>query len=446
MQSFKEWFELNEEKDACYNKVKSRYRVWPSAYACVPIKTSKALTKEGWKTFEELSLGEEILTFSLEKETLEFKPILNLHNYKKAETYVIQNGKTGCKFECTPNHKWVVRYPRPTRNRLQRNFELINDMSLTSTEDLLKEKDGKRQLVVSSKYYGGKHINLDENYKHQTNWIEYLLNCSPAQREALINNATFCQEKQGCDPKNESDDKGLLGLHHKKQTFKFEEQETNCRDAYLLSAFLNQGLVTYKKNKNHNNYNCRCVPCNVIKSCEKFKIVETRQTDVWCPETDNSTWVMMQETDDNGIITITGNSGALVKCRKVGASNWGNSGKKKKHMAEHDQIDCSFCANPATMVEMWDEEVPICDQCSAGISEGTFDLENKKGLHGWFARNKGKGWIDCKKSKKGHLVPCGRKTAGKGAEREYPACRPNLSACNKKGTRRKKSSKPISWE
>lgn len=78
--------------------------------------------------------------------------------------------------------------------------------------------------------------------------------------------------------------------------------------------------------------------------------------------------------------------------------------------------------------------------------EGTFDLEKERGLKGWFDRNNGKGWIDCKKSRKGHLVPCGRKTAGKGAERSYPACRPTLSACNKKGTKRKKSSKPISWK
>ena len=31
--SFKEWFELNEEKDACYYKVKATASVWPSAYA-----------------------------------------------------------------------------------------------------------------------------------------------------------------------------------------------------------------------------------------------------------------------------------------------------------------------------------------------------------------------------------------------------------------------------
>jgi len=102
-------------------------------------------------------------------------------------------------------------------------------------------------------------------------------------------------------------------------------------------------------------------------------------------------------------------SGALVRCRKVGAPNWG--------VSENTEL-----------------------------SEDTFKLEKERGLRGWFDRNKGKGWIDCKASKKGKLVPCGRKKAGKGAERKYPACRPTLSACNKTGTRRKKSGKVISWK
>lgn len=106
-------------------------------------------------------------------------------------------------------------------------------------------------------------------------------------------------------------------------------------------------------------------------------------------------------------------SGALVKCRKVGADNWGN-----------------------TQEEVEPEQV----------SEGTFDLEKKRGLKGWFDRNKGKGWIDCRASKKGHLVPCGRSKTGKGADRKYPACRPTLSACTSVGVKRKKSSDPVSWK
>jgi hypothetical protein len=96
-------------------------------------------------------------------------------------------------------------------------------------------------------------------------------------------------------------------------------------------------------------------------------------------------------------------SGALVKCRKVGADNW-------------------------------------------GVSEGTFELEKERGLRGWFDRNHGKGWIDCKASTKDKKVPCGRKKAGRGAGRKYPACRPTFSACNKKGVKRKKGEKNVSWD
>ena len=129
-------------------------------------------------------------------------------------------------------------------------------------------------------------------------------------------------------------------------------------------------------------------------------------------------------------------SGMLVQCRKKGAKNWGNSSKKKKKRKKknEDQFSSEQIKSESKLItfEMF--------------CETKFKKEKEQGLHGWFARNKGKGWIDCKASKKGHLVPCGRKKAGKGAERKYPACRPTLSMCNTKGKKRKKSSKPISWE
>ena len=133
-----------------------------------------------------------------------------------------------------------------------------------------------------------------------------------------------------------------------------------------------------------------------------------------------SDWIELREEKDDCYYKVKSRykkwpsayaSGALVKCRKVGAANWGNSQNENSE-----------------------------------LTENTFKLEKERGLRGWFDRNKGKGWIDCKASKKGKLVPCGRKTAGKGAERKYPACRPTLSACNKTGVKRKKSSKRVSWK
>lgn len=61
----------------------------------------------------------------------------------------------------------------------------------------------------------------------------------------------------------------------------------------------------------------------------------------------------------------------------------------------------------------------------------------KKGLKGWFDRNNGKGWIDCKTGK-----PCGRQ---KGEKRKgYPACRPTKAMCTY-SKRKKKGHKRIKW-
>jgi len=70
-----------------------------------------------------------------------------------------------------------------------------------------------------------------------------------------------------------------------------------------------------------------------------------------------------------------------------------------------------------------------------------FSKEKKQGLHGWFARNDGKGWVNCRTG-----GPCGRDSADKGGK--YPACRPTKAQCKSAGKgplRKKKSSKPISW-
>jgi len=101
-------------------------------------------------------------------------------------------------------------------------------------------------------------------------------------------------------------------------------------------------------------------------------------------------------------------SGALVKCRKVGAKNWGNKTDENIDVSEAKKTD--------------------------------FSKEKEKGLHGWFERQggegKSQGWVDCNTCRKDSETgrkkckPCGRK---EGEDRAYPACRPTPSACGTKG-------------
>jgi predicted nucleotidyltransferase len=124
-------------------------------------------------------------------------------------------------------------------------------------------------------------------------------------------------------------------------------------------------------------------------------------------------------------------SGYLVKCRK----------KKGKIKEEETQ----------EQIEL-DEDV--IEELSQIDEKDNFSKEKESGLHGWFSRQggkgKSKGWVDCntcrkdKKTGKKTCKSCGR---GEGEKRsKYPACRPTPSACTKTGTKRKKSSKRVSWK
>lgn len=121
-------------------------------------------------------------------------------------------------------------------------------------------------------------------------------------------------------------------------------------------------------------------------------------------------------------------SGALVKCRKVGAKNWGNSTKEVEEIQD-ELLDG---------VELY--ETKKRKLTSKPSSEGN--------LRDWFKRKGGKGsaggWVDCntcrKDSKTGRnkCKPCGRKEGEK--RNKYPACRPTPGACKKY-----KESKGKSW-
>jgi len=70
------------------------------------------------------------------------------------------------------------------------------------------------------------------------------------------------------------------------------------------------------------------------------------------------------------------------------------------------------------------------------INEKTdFSKEKEQGLHGWFARQggkgKSKGWVDCNTCRDGKCKSCGRKEGE--SRSKYPACRPTPSACKSKG-------------
>ena len=108
-------------------------------------------------------------------------------------------------------------------------------------------------------------------------------------------------------------------------------------------------------------------------------------------------------------------SGALVKCRNVGAANWGESKKESEEIDIHNLI--------------------LERKKKSKKRKLTKKPSSETNLGDWFKRKGAKGsqggWIDCNAPDgEGGYKPCGRKS---GEERGYPACRPTKAACKDKG-------------
>ena len=127
-------------------------------------------------------------------------------------------------------------------------------------------------------------------------------------------------------------------------------------------------------------------------------------------------------------------SGALVKCRKVGAKNWGNKSKKTNEELELDED---------LLEEILEEETLEEKKRKKKGRKLSSKPSSETSLRDWFGRKGAKGskggWVDCNAPDgKGGYKSCGR---GSGEKRKrYPACRPTPGACKKM-----KGSKGKSW-
>ena len=128
-------------------------------------------------------------------------------------------------------------------------------------------------------------------------------------------------------------------------------------------------------------------------------------------------------------------SGALVKCRKVGAKNWGNS---KKESLDFDSLQDVIQEKVDELVEK---------KKKSKKRKLTKKPSSETSLRDWFGRKGEKGgksgWVDCntcrkdKKTGRKKCKACGRGSGEKRAK--YPKCRPTPGACSEKGNYGKKS-------
>lgn len=366
------------------SEAKSKFDRWP----CVPVETSKALTKEGWKSYDELEVGELILAYDMKTKTNKWTPILNLHYYENVPTIDIIKPGHNLKITSTSDHKWVV-YRKDAGNEtiihkdaelvysliqklknkeitfveakefkssIQRHYNVYKDHTweeflqdskfskggefLVTTEEL---KDSSKHFVIKnaavldSEYQDSK-IKLTSKYGES--WTSRVLNMSQNEAEIWFSSSIVYDGNQQKD--YEVNPNGSKTY----KTYGFKQKHPDHQDAFVASCILTGRRVRYG---NYSENGCRnfYITERDYIPLDTAIFEEGETTTVWCPETEFGTWVMNQ----NGFVTITGNSAYgsawLVKeyKRRGGGYRKAQNGMQMEQMFAYPQYDTQAMGN-----------------------------------------------------------------------------------------------------
>lgn len=167
---------MNEEKDACYHKVKARYKVWPSAYASGALVKCRKKGAKNWgnKTVKEEVLNKKVMTpkqianhfdvplefvkkqleigINVEKEhtsdSITAKRIALAHLSEKPDYYK-KLKKAG--LEEKINYEKHTKDPKKSSSRFDASDELVLNYKKTTPGQNIKENDMKLFLEAKKK-------------------------------------------------------------------------------------------------------------------------------------------------------------------------------------------------------------------------------------------------------------------------------------------------------
>lgn len=263
-------------------------RSWDNRY-CVPL-DSEILTRSGWKKYDEISKGDEVMGYNKDTQKCEWTPLLDITVKRDQEVY--EYGSKKFKVRCTKDHKWVIKKRASRKERREKNIFYNDQVELASIDNC-----GTASILIQAAAApdgpGIKSMDSD-GYMVRANAVEMVLQMTSGERRAFITGMLY---GEGCvhPPKNKT----------KRPTTIFAQRPGPVYDAMKLACALegiatNEGYYCNRSASDTKVFTLRHKPHKNIKEMSrKLHSIE----DVWCPTTTLGTWVMRQ----GDLITITGN-------------------------------------------------------------------------------------------------------------------------------------------
>ena len=260
---------------------------------CVPVDNTQVLTKTGWKTYEQLKVGELVLTYNQEKNIKEWKPILHIVDAYEDEVWEMSHNHS-YKVQATADHRWYVR-KRTQAKHVQCGWKTGARYMVPKVETTA-EINQESNIIVNAPLVEEdcEGISVDWDWpKYGTNWTEKVLQMNSAQRRAWLSGFMLADGYQIIKP-------------NQKIRWVISQLKNEHYEAALLAAYLefdghlhvSQGVQPNGKTKMQITISTRGHVTG-----QKLKKECIGKKKVFCISTENESFVMRQgET-----ITITGN-------------------------------------------------------------------------------------------------------------------------------------------
>src|SRR3990167_3757179 len=316
-----------------------------SPFYCVP-DTSEILTKFGFKTHQDLIVGEEVITYNVEKDCLEWKPVLEVAVFDYDQNIRTWENKRH-KLYFTPNHRWVYKRNKGTTIRPYGIYKYPETIGIKESTELTKQD----YIKVSSKYSGGgdgldvKSARLlgwlltDGYFRWRGGYCGALIYQHPKKflREVIevsggVPRKPHPQSRVVAVPvikENLKPIEHLIKRNKQKDDWVNVVTEMSKESLEAMYDAMYKGDGTGKGKQRF--FACQLdgvgktfevlatlLGCRIVKNDRGFYISDTQTLGikdgkfseepyfgkVWCPKTENETWVMKQ----GKLITITGNT------------------------------------------------------------------------------------------------------------------------------------------
>jgi len=263
-------------------------------YACVPSDITTVLTKEGWKSYEELEVGQLVLTYNEEKEIKEWKPILEIIPEHEDDVFQMEHNHS-FNVQATADHRWYVR--KRKRNKDAKCGWVTGKNYMVSKVETTKEINSESNIIVNAPLVeeASDGIHVDWQWKkYGTNWSQKILEMNSSQRKAWLSGFMIADGFQSCKP-------------NQKEKWHWTQLRNEHYEAALLASYLEfPGVIHVAKPRQNPSGTTQMHVSIANKSHvtgQRLQKTYVGKKKVFCIRTENKSFVMRQ----GDCITITGN-------------------------------------------------------------------------------------------------------------------------------------------